>query len=197
MTRRILLFVLLLWSVFSLNFDTTSAEKKADLAVRKMLMSRPITYGQDVAVSVRIFNVGTAPAYDIFLNDSTWDPDAFSVEIGLTEAKWDRIPAGSNITHNYVVRPLIVGEFTMKPAVVHYHNVPKGPRRVSYSTSLGKLKIYSETEAPRRGGSHLKEWAIFVGLSALSVIFPLTVYVYVLINYKDGVPKKHFISSKK
>jgi hypothetical protein len=37
-----------------------SAEKKADLIVRKTILNRPVAHGRDVVVNIRIFNVGTA-----------------------------------------------------------------------------------------------------------------------------------------
>jgi hypothetical protein len=44
--------------------------------------------------------------------------------------------------------------------------------------------------------SSQREWAIFVGLSLLSLIVPLGVYLYILIHYKDGVPKQLFTTKK-
>jgi hypothetical protein len=40
-----------------------AAEKKPDLAVRKMIVTRPVVSGRDVVVSVSIYNVGTAYTY--------------------------------------------------------------------------------------------------------------------------------------
>jgi hypothetical protein len=34
------------------------------------------------------------------------------------------------MTHNYVLRPLTIGEFVMKPAIVQYRPFLKGPLKV-------------------------------------------------------------------
>lgn len=59
-------------------------------------------------------------AYNVMLRDATFPPSDFELVSGMAEAKWDKIPAGDNVTHAMVVMPLRPGYFNFSSADVTY-----------------------------------------------------------------------------
>ena len=59
-------------------------------------------------------------AYNVQLRDATFPPTDFQVLSGMAEVKWDKIPAGSNVSHALVLVPLRPGYFNFTSADVTY-----------------------------------------------------------------------------
>ena len=54
------------------------------------------------------------------LRDATFPPSDFQLISGMAEVKWDKIPAGENVTHAMVVMPLKPGYFNFTSADVTF-----------------------------------------------------------------------------
>lgn len=54
------------------------------------------------------------------LRDATFPPSDFQPISGMAEVKWDKIPAGENVTHAMVVMPMRPGYFNFTSADVTY-----------------------------------------------------------------------------
>eukprot|EP01102_Stenamoeba_stenopodia_P002732 TRINITY_DN12597_c0_g1_i1.p1 TRINITY_DN12597_c0_g1~~TRINITY_DN12597_c0_g1_i1.p1 ORF type:complete len:186 (-),score=35.34 TRINITY_DN12597_c0_g1_i1:38-595(-) len=165
--------------VFALLFVSGCyAEEKegAFLLVTKSILHHEIITNRDTVVTLQIFNVGDSPAYDVKLRDNAWPEEHFTRVIGVTTANWDRIPAGANVSHSFIVKPNFVGDYEIHSAVVEYKKSPKGAVQLGYSTSPGDITVLPRSDIERRKAPHLKEWAIFLVLSGIAIAPPLALW---------------------
>lgn len=57
--------------------------------------------------------------------------------------KWDRIPAGGNVSHSVAIKPRQAGSFNYTAAVITYLAAEDaGEMRTSYSSAPGESYIY-------------------------------------------------------
>ena len=71
------------------------------------------------------------------LRDATFPPSDFQLISGMAEVKWDKIPAGENVTHAMVVMPLKPGYFNFTSADVTYKTSENAQER-SEERRVGK-----------------------------------------------------------
>jgi len=170
----------------------------AQVIVKKSVLNTEVTPVRDLVVSIAIFNVGKGAVFDVQLSDDTWDAK-FDHKVGLTSAKWERIAAGANVTHSFVLtpKPGHLETNTMidtSPATVHYSDSPKASPQVCYSTNPGHLRVLSRNAAERRSAPHLKEWGVFAIFSLASILVPFTYWGYAKVAVKKD--RKKISSSK-
>eukprot|EP01092_Planopodium_desertum_P011244 TRINITY_DN51396_c0_g1_i2.p2 TRINITY_DN51396_c0_g1~~TRINITY_DN51396_c0_g1_i2.p2 ORF type:complete len:185 (-),score=40.39 TRINITY_DN51396_c0_g1_i2:27-581(-) len=177
---------LLLVSLLALVF----AEPK--LLVSKTILDSEIISTKELTVNIKIFNVGDSSAYNIKLEDSeSWPEGQFSFVYGLPVASWERLPAGENVTHTFVLkvnRPS--GYFATVPAKVLYTFTKNSayPQRGS-STDLGVVPIYRASLTQRKTSPHLFEWFVFSILAGGACAAPFYVWRFYTKNFFDGLPK--------
>jgi len=146
----------------------TALSDRANLIVQKSLFGETAVVDEELPVIVRVFNVGESTAYDITFEDPTWT-DAFELAAGLRSAHWDKLAAGANVSHVFVVRPKRVGIFQTLAAKLLYRNSPNGPTQTGFSSTLGKVSVESHSEHAKRNAAHYKEWSVFALLAGLSI----------------------------
>jgi len=158
------------FAVFLLVVGCFSEEDvKPNLLVFKSIPTKEVVAGKTFSVNVKIFNVGDSAAFDIHLEDNTWG--SFEVISGLTEAKWDRLAVGANVSHNYSLKPNIAGLFEPKPAKVTYRLSAKGQdKKVGYSNIIPGFDVESLFSFEKRTDPHYKEWGIFAALCLLATL---------------------------
>eukprot|EP01120_Amphizonella_sp_Union-15-10_P014265 TRINITY_DN685_c0_g1_i2.p1 TRINITY_DN685_c0_g1~~TRINITY_DN685_c0_g1_i2.p1 ORF type:complete len:184 (-),score=28.66 TRINITY_DN685_c0_g1_i2:49-600(-) len=178
---------LLLLSVF---LTVTFCSSRPNLLVHKAVLTKPIVVDSNVTIALHVFNLGTKTAYDIVLEDKNI-PETWEHQLGLQTITWDQLAPGENFTHVYVVKPTTPGIYDILPATISYREDPSKPEvRVGYSSSYPKSKVWHAGEVDRRGKSYLKEWALFVLFSGVSMLVPGFVYTQIQLNYEDGIPKR-------
>jgi len=153
--------------------------EEAELIVAKTVLTRNPVVNQEMMVSVRIFNVGSGPAYDITLNDMSWLRENFTAEAGILGARWEKLAAGQNITHNFVVIPSRPTVMRAAPATVSYHSSARGGKELTAFSSIpnyGYLRIYRANEVPNRSLPHYFEWTVFAALIAAALALPAVLY---------------------
>jgi len=148
-----------------------AAAQESYLIVKKSILSSEIVATKEVAVNIKIFNVGASTAYDVQLHDN-WDDAKFSIPVGLADAKWDKLIAGGNLSHTYLVSPEAPGKFDVSPAKVTYRDHPKSQVYAVLSTPVKPLSVVPKSVHERQTSAHLQEWGIFFGLSLISVGAP-------------------------
>ncbi|KAJ5076789.1 translocon-associated protein subunit beta [Anaeramoeba ignava] len=141
------------------------------------------TTNQDVIALYTICNVGEGTAYNVFLKDDSWYFEDFDVLEGSLSAKWDQILPGQNVTHALVLTTDTPGKRYISEGKVLYQPAPFSPRRVSYTTMIGRIDVVPFSSSETRNEPHLMEWLGFIGLSLLFFI-PLAIY-YLRITYKN------------
>lgn len=78
-----------------------------------------------IQVDLFILHFFCRPAFNVLLRDASFPPADFQVVSGMLEAKWDRIPAGSNVTHAVVLSPVRPGYFNFSSADITYKTSEK------------------------------------------------------------------------
>mmetsp|Transcript_11481 Transcript_11481/g.12606 ORF Transcript_11481/g.12606 Transcript_11481/m.12606 type:complete len:184 (-) Transcript_11481:100-651(-) len=161
-----------------------------DIVVAKTLLTMIPVAEQNLTVCLKIFNVGKSAIYDITIDDTNW-PKNFKSMVGLQEQlTWDTLKPGQNLTHTYAVMATYPGVYITESAKVTYARVPRGEKQISYSSSLGPMRVWAYSEAARRTQAHLREWGIFGLLTLAASFVPGSMYLYISLNYRNGVLKR-------
>ncbi len=163
-----------------------------------------------MTVTFQLFNVGASAAVDVELNENGFkvreegsrscsltilgQPELFTPHVGSFKATWKSIPAGTNVTHTFVVKPKRATEkaepFYGYPAVATYASTTEGPRFSAYSNDVGAFHIYQRGELAKRVKSSLKSWIVVFASVLLSTGAPLLVWRRWQSSFPNGLPRK-------
>jgi len=149
---------------------------EAKIVLIKDILNDMITEGHDLSVEYKLFNIGESTATDVQLSDSNFHDSDFELVSGMTSVTWDRIPAGSNVSHVVVVKPLKSAGFNFTSATVNYVAAEGSDPTFGMSNELGELNILSLKEYKRVHASHMMEWALFGVWSFPSIMLPYFLY---------------------
>merc|ERR1711991_1255538 len=96
------------------------------------------------------------------LDDVDFDESVFELVVGQPSVSWPVLPAGANLTHSYVVKPLAEGTVPVNGARVLYRPARGADHTVSLSSGYGNIPIQSYDFYQRTYGEHYVAWAKFV-----------------------------------
>ncbi|PIA26042.1 hypothetical protein AQUCO_10000010v1 [Aquilegia coerulea] len=134
---------------------------------KKVSLNRLKSSGSEqVSVSIDIYNQGSATAYDVTLTDDSWTPDVFNLVSGNVTTSWERLDAGSLVSHSFVLESQVKGLFYGAPAVVKFRIPTKAALQEAYSTPILPLDILAD-RAPEKKF----EWAKVRTIRKISFIF--------------------------
>ncbi|GER54190.1 translocon-associated protein beta family protein-like [Striga asiatica] len=123
-----------------------------------------------VSVSIDIYNTGSDTAYDVTLTDNSWNQEIFDSIIGNTSKTWDRLDAGSIVSHSFELESKVKTVYYGAPALINYRVPTKSKLQEAYSTPLLPLNILSEPVPQKKieikllsnYGSHISVFLIVV-----------------------------------
>jgi len=174
--------------IFFICFLATLMNVHCQIIGYKSHLTEHAVATKDVVVNIKLFNVGESPVYDIQVSDE-WPEDEFERVIGTTDAHFDKISPGANVSHTFVVKPKSTGVFDSVPAKIQFRQTQKGPVEIGYSNDVGHFGVESSSTHARRTSSHLKEWGVFAILSSVCVLPALYVWTKILSEYDNGVKR--------
>lgn len=132
------------------------------------------------------------------IKDDSWPAANFTVTHGAAVAQFDKIAAGANVTHNYVIRASKPGRYPTEAAVVYYSTVPQGQAtQTAVSSHMGVIRVWRANEVERKSAPHFREWGVFSLIALGSIAFPLVAYLQITLNYEKGVPKSLLTKAKR
>ncbi|XP_058093037.1 uncharacterized protein LOC131239374 [Magnolia sinica] len=114
------------------------------VAHKKVSLSRLKSGSERVAVSIDIYNRGSATAYDVSLTDDNWSQDVFDLVTGNTSNSWERLDAGAVVSHSFVMESKVKGMFYGAPAVIKFRIPSRATLQEAYSTPIQPLDILAE-----------------------------------------------------
>ncbi|KAI7737661.1 hypothetical protein M8C21_003965 [Ambrosia artemisiifolia] len=146
------------------------------VAHKKATLNRLKSGFEKISVSIDIYNEGSAPAYDVSLNDDGWSSDIFKIVSGNTSASWERLDVGASLSHSFELESNVKTVFYSTPAVITFRAPSKTALQEAYSTSILPLEILSEK--PKESPLNLRLLANYGSL--VSVISIVVLFVYLV-----------------
>ncbi|CAN8299717.1 unnamed protein product [Cochlearia groenlandica] len=174
-------FMLVSASFATLEMPFMVVHKKATLNTLKSGAER-------VSVSFDIYNQGSATAYEVTLNDNSWDKHTFEVVNGNTSRSWERLDAGGILSHSFELESKVKGMFYGAPTMVTYRIPTKTALQQAFSTPILPLDILADK--PPTDKLDLRVLAKYGSL--VSVISMVGLFIYLI-----ATPSKTTAGSKK
>ncbi|TVU49663.1 hypothetical protein EJB05_00987 [Eragrostis curvula] len=119
------------------------------VAHKKVALSRPKPGVERLAVSVDLYNQGSATAYDVAINDDSWPTEAFELVSGEKSKTLERLDRGATASHTFILETKTQGRFQGSPAIIRYRIPTKTALQEAYSTPIFPLDILAE-RAPEK-----------------------------------------------
>eukprot|EP00241_Pyramimonas_parkeae_P011389 CAMPEP_0114245954 /NCGR_PEP_ID=MMETSP0058-20121206/12187_1 /TAXON_ID=36894 /ORGANISM="Pyramimonas parkeae, CCMP726" /LENGTH=212 /DNA_ID=CAMNT_0001359073 /DNA_START=188 /DNA_END=826 /DNA_ORIENTATION=- len=98
----------------------TPLPEHAHLVARKKLAETTMVSGENLTVTLEIFNTGASAAFNVQVEDSTFPSELYDRVEGEHTVQWAEIGAGANVSHTFVVRPKAAGVLSSGSALVTY-----------------------------------------------------------------------------
>jgi uncharacterized repeat protein (TIGR01451 family) len=93
---------------------------RAHLVARKRVKETTVVAGENVTVTIDVFNTGATAAYSVRVEDTTFPASLYERVEGESKAQWAKLGAGANESMTFVVKPKAAGVLTAGPALVTY-----------------------------------------------------------------------------
>lgn len=103
-----------------------------------------------------IYNTGNVAALEVEITDNSFHPDHFTHVSGELNARIDRVPPYTNVSHTVVVRPRKYGYFNFTSAEVLYRRKEDATRlQVAVSSEPGEGLIVAYRDYDKQFSSHV------------------------------------------
>ncbi|XP_077210083.1 uncharacterized protein LOC143845590 isoform X1 [Tasmannia lanceolata] len=133
-----------LLAFFFVSSAFASFEAPFMVAHKKVTLSRLKSGAEKVSVSIDIYNRGSETAYDVSLSDDSWAKDVFDLVSGNTSKSWERLDAGSVVSHSFILESKVKGIFYSAPAIIKFRIPSKSVLQEAYSTPIQPLDILAD-----------------------------------------------------
>uniref|UniRef100_A0A5B6YQ19 Translocon-associated protein subunit beta n=1 Tax=Davidia involucrata TaxID=16924 RepID=A0A5B6YQ19_DAVIN len=171
--------IFLLFALFLVSPSTlASSDAPFIVAHKKASLTRLKSGAERVSVSIDIYNQGSSTAYDVSLTDDSWSKDVFEIITGNTSMSWERLDAGSLLSHSFVLESKVQARFYGAPAVITYRVPTKAALQEAYSTPILPLDILAD-RPPEKKFEWAKRLLAKYG-SLISVISIVVLFVYLV-----------------
>ncbi|KAF5730985.1 hypothetical protein HS088_TW19G00588 [Tripterygium wilfordii] len=114
------------------------------LAHKKVSLTGLKSGSERVSVSIDIYNRGFVDAYDVSVSDSSWASHVFDYVSGNTSNSWERLDAGSVVSHSFELESKVKGMFYGAHAVITFRIATKTALQEAYSTPILPLDILAD-----------------------------------------------------
>ncbi|PIA41897.1 hypothetical protein AQUCO_02100022v1 [Aquilegia coerulea] len=174
----LMLMLVVLCSSTMTSMASSSVDSPFIIAHKKVSITRLKSGSDKISVSIDIYNQGSATAYDVTLTDDSWSSDVFDLVSGKTSTSFERLDAGSLVSHSFVLESKVKGMFYGAPAVIKFRVPTKAALQEAYSTPILPLDILAD-RAPEKKFEWAKRLLAKYG-SLVSVISIVVLFVYLV-----------------
>lgn len=127
-------------------------------------------------------------ALEVEITDNSFHPDHFTHVSGELNARIDRVPPYTNVSHTVVVRPRKFGYFNFTSAEVLYRRKEDAPRlQVAVSSEPGEGLIVAYRDYDKQFSSHVVNTNTYICI-IIQILF--------VIVTRDITEKSNFITSQ-
>ncbi|XP_057982603.1 uncharacterized protein LOC131167745 isoform X2 [Malania oleifera] len=159
---------------------TSSALTGSDVpfivAHKKASLTRLKSGAERVSVSIDIYNQGSVTAYDVSLNDDSWRREVFDIVSGNTSKSWERLDAGSSLSHSFELEAKTKGVYYGQPAVITFRIPTNAALQEAYSTPILPLDVLADRPPEKKFESRfLAKYG-----SQISVLTIVILFVYLV-----------------
>ncbi|XP_033232182.1 translocon-associated protein subunit beta [Belonocnema kinseyi] len=145
----------------------------ARLLIAKHIHNKYLVENMDVVVKYTVYNVGNEAALEVEITDNSFPADNFVHVSGELNARIDRVPPNTNVTHTVIVKPKKYGYFNFTSAEVLYRRKEDAPRlQVAVSSEPGLAYFIAYREFDKKFSSHVIDWAAFAVMTLPSLAIP-------------------------
>ncbi|KAK3026743.1 hypothetical protein RJ639_042196 [Escallonia herrerae] len=175
-----------LGALFLLSSTLASSDAPFIVAHKKATLNRLKSGAERISVSIDIYNQGFSTAYDVSLTDDSWSKDVFNTVTGNTSKSWERLDAGSVVSHSFELESREKTLFYGAPAVITYRVPTKASLQEAYTTPILPLDILADRPPEKKF-----EWRLLAKYGSLiSVISIVVLFIYLVATpSKSGAAK--------
>ncbi|XP_022844986.1 translocon-associated protein subunit beta-like [Olea europaea var. sylvestris] len=192
MEKAFRLAILAVLALIFVSSPFANASESPFIVAHKRVALKKINSGiERISVSIDVYNRGSATAYDVTLADDSWAQDVFDSVIGNTSKSWERLDAGSLVSHSFELESNVKTIYYGAPALVTYRVLTKSRLQEAYSTPILPLKILSDTESGKMT-EKLKKLLVNYG-SHISALLIVILFMHMVFNpsKQSGNKKRH------
>ncbi|OQV16475.1 putative Translocon-associated protein subunit beta [Hypsibius exemplaris] len=168
--------LLLLLCLFGLSAAQESAgsNSAAHILASKTVLNQYLVQKKDLTIQYSLYNIGESAAFDVQLDEQNFQKEDFDFVSGLTRVSWDRIPAGSNVTHTLTIQPKDYRIFNFTATRIQYRTAEAGdaPVVVGWSSAPGDGQIWETNHFNRQFAPHYADWITFLIMTIPTVGIP-------------------------
>ncbi|CAF0756721.1 unnamed protein product [Adineta steineri] len=181
---------LILLALIAVVYSQTDDEESF-LFVTKQTANRFIVQDKELTIKYGLYNSGPTTVFNVNLNDvHSYPSTSYELLVGTLTPKWERINAGSNLTHVVVLKPKQNGISNSSHAVVTYQKSEKtSDVQRTYSSEIGDVYIMTTREYDRRFSSHIIDWILFTAMASPCIVFPFFLWFNSKRKYESLVSK--------
>lgn len=170
----------------------------ARVLAQKLIQNKYLVEGQDVVVRYSLFNIGSAAALNVRVQDAGFGPGDFDIVAGKADFSLDRLAPGANTSHSLVVRPLKYGYFNFTAATVSYmESATATEPTVGFTSEPGEGGIVAFRDYNKKFSSHLLDWLVFAVMTLPSLGIPFALWFSSKSKYDAVIADKRADASKK
>uniref|UniRef100_A0A5B7AUC5 Putative translocon-associated protein subunit beta-like n=1 Tax=Davidia involucrata TaxID=16924 RepID=A0A5B7AUC5_DAVIN len=170
--------VFVLSALFFISAALAISDSPFIVAHKKATLTKLKSGAERVSVSIDIYNRGSATAYDVSLTDDSWAQNVFDFVNGNTSKSWERLDAGSLVSHSFELESKAKSIYHGAPAVITFRIPTKTRLQEAYSTPILPLDILGDI-IPEMKFELVKRFLVKYG-SQISVISLVTLSGYII-----------------